>query len=126
MIIKIARLSTLIGYFGLLGILLTWNAWIAPSEHFPRALILMVLLVPLLFPLRGLLHGRPYTHAWTILISLIYFTLGVSNTAVAAERLYGLLLIIASLMLFSGCILYLRCRNAPLRVKSTEKTSDST
>jgi len=29
---------------------------------------------PLLFPLRGLLHGRPYTYAWSLFLALGYAT----------------------------------------------------
>ena len=41
------------------------------------ALVLLVLVVPLLFPLRGLLHGRKYTFAWSCFLALLYFTHGV-------------------------------------------------
>ena len=51
----------LTGYFGLFGVLLLWYAWLEPSSRLPTALVLILLVGPLLMPLRGLLHGRPYT-----------------------------------------------------------------
>ena len=109
MVIHLSRWSVLLGYFGLLGVTLAWNAWISPSTQVPRALILLCLLTPLLFPLRGLLHGNPYTHAWTTFIAAFYFILGVSSVVIPQERTYGVLQIITSLSLFWGCIFYARC-----------------
>ena len=71
----------LTGYFGLFGVLLLWYAWLEPSSRLPTALVLILLVGPLLMPLRGLLHGRPYTHAWTSFLALFYFTVGVFNVA---------------------------------------------
>jgi uncharacterized membrane protein len=111
----VTRWATLIGYFGLLGTLSVWHGWISPAERVPTALVLIVLLTPLLFPLRGLLQGKPYTHAWTSFVALFYFTLGVSHAAVEEERFYGILQILTSLLLFFGCILYARFRSRQLR-----------
>ena len=68
---------TLFGYFGTLTVLTVWYSWLAPATLFPAALVLLVLVVPLLFPLRGLLHGRRYTFAWSCFLALLYFTHGV-------------------------------------------------
>jgi len=111
----ISRWTTLFGYFGLLGTLSVWHAWISPAERVPTALVLLMLLTPLLFPLRGLLQGRPYTHAWTGFLALFYFTLGVSHAVVDEERVYGVLLTVTSLLLFFGSILYARFRGRQLR-----------
>ncbi|MFP4160578.1 MAG: DUF2069 domain-containing protein, partial [Ectothiorhodospira sp.] len=51
------RLLTLGGLFGLLLLILMETLWISPPERLPRALVLAVLALPLLLPLRGLLHG---------------------------------------------------------------------
>ncbi len=115
MAVAVSRLATLIGYFGLLGTLSVWHGWIAPAERLPTAIVLIVLLMPLLVPLRGLLHGKPYTHAWTAFLALIYFTLGVSHAAVEDERIYGVIQIVTSLLLFFGCILYARLKSRQLR-----------
>lgn len=107
--IRLARWLTLGGLFGLMALLLNWFTWLAPSETAPVALLLIVMVAPLLLPMRGLLHGRRYTHAWSGFLSLPYFLLGVDVAFNdAAERLYGLLEIGFALALFVGCTLYLR------------------
>ena len=99
----------LAGFFGLLGTILLWHAWLAPAGKYPVALILIVLLVPLLIPLRGLLHGRSYTHAWASMLSLFYFCLGIMHAwSEPATRGYGLALTAFSLMFFCGTIFYVR------------------
>lgn len=111
-----ARVAALIGYFGLFLLVVAWNAWLSPPTHLPIALVLLVLGTPLLFPLRGLLHGRPYTHAWTSYLALAYFTHGVVQAyAVPTERVLGLLEIFFSLLLFTGAIFYARFRTRELR-----------
>jgi uncharacterized membrane protein len=113
---RIARYLALTGYFGLLALLLLWNAWLAPSRHFPVAMVLIVMLVPLLLPLRGLLHGRPYTHAWTSFLSLLYFTHGVVEAySNPAERHYAVLETLFSVALFLGAIFYVKFRAAESR-----------
>ena len=113
---RLARLAALIGYFGLFALVVAWNAWLSPPTHLPIALVLLVWGTPLLFPLRGLLHGRPYTHAWTSYLALAYFTHGVVQAwAVPAERLLGLAEIGLSLLLFTGAIFYARLRGRELR-----------
>lgn len=99
----------LAGFFGLLGTILIWHAWLKPAGKHPVALILIVLLVPLLFPLRGLLHGKPYTHAWASMLSLFYFCLGIMHAwSEPAARGYGMSLTVFSLMFFIGTICYVR------------------
>lgn len=106
---RMARTLTLTGYFGLLGLLLIWNVWLAPSSYFPRSLVLIVLVVPLLLPLRGLLHGRVYTHMWTPFLALVYFILGMTEAvANPAERHLAAAETILSLMLFFGAVLVVR------------------
>ncbi|MBK1674362.1 hypothetical protein CKO35_13865 [Ectothiorhodospira shaposhnikovii] len=97
------RLS-LAGLLGLFGLIFVWTLWIAPPEQFPRAILLALLLGPLLLPLRGLLHARPRTHIWTSLLSLPYVLIGCSLAAAGEQRLYGVLMVLLSLALFTGCV----------------------
>jgi len=104
---QIARWMTLLGYFGLLGLILNWFSWIAPPETVPRALPLFVLTVPLLFPLFGLLHGRVYTHAWVSLLALPYFAIGIDVAFNRSDqRWLGLAMVATSLAFFTGAVLY--------------------
>jgi len=99
------------GYFGLFGLLLLWLAWLEPPDRFPVALALILWVGPLLFPLRGLLHGQPYTHAWTSFLALFYFTCGVFHAAGPMARPWLAWLEIGlSALLFLGAILYVHAR----------------
>jgi uncharacterized membrane protein len=101
----------LVGYFGLFVLLMAWYTIIAPSARLPTALILLFLVGPLLFPLRGLLHGRPYTHAWVSFLALFYFTAGVFNLAGGMDKPWlPWLEIVFSVLLFTGTVVYARRR----------------
>jgi uncharacterized membrane protein len=100
---------TLFGYFSTLALLTAWYGWLAPAIHFPAALVLLVLVVPLLFPLRGLLHGRKYTFAWSCFLALLYFTHGVMEAySNDITRPLGLLEITFSSLWFLGAMAYIK------------------
>ena len=88
-----------------------WHTQFAPSVRFPVALVLLVTVTPLLLPMRGLLHGNTKSCAWAAYVSLIYFIHGSAEAYVnSAERLYAMLEIVLSLMLFLGATFYVRLR----------------
>jgi uncharacterized membrane protein len=100
---------TLAGYFGTFILLVAWYTVLAPSLHFPVALVLLVLVSPLLFPLRGLLHGRSYTFSWSGFLAVLYFIHGVVEAySTDLTRLYGLLEVLFTVMWFTGAIMYVR------------------
>lgn len=101
----------LAGYFLLLILLLTWPTLLLPPQRLPVALILMVSVVPLLFPLRGLLYGRRSSFTWAGYLSLFYFVHAVTEASAiegCREGLAAGLELIASIMLFFGALLYLK------------------
>ena len=103
------HITALAGFFGLFVLLMLWNTVLSPSTHFPVALILLVVITPLLLPMRGLLNRKPRSCAWAAYLSLIYFIHGSAEAyANADERLYASLEIILSLMLFFGTTFYIR------------------
>jgi len=105
--VTIARWTTLTGYFLLLALILNWFTWLAPPKTVPRALPMIVLVVPLMFALRGLLYGRMYTHAWVSLLSMLYFAIGVDVAFNRSDQRYlGLAMVAFSLMLFFGAVLF--------------------
>ena len=108
------RHCALWSFFGLMAWILLWNAALSPSTHFPTALILIILLTPLLFAVRGILYARKYTHGWLSMLSLFYFIIGVSDAyADPANRIYGCGLIVLSLGLFAGTIYFIRSQREP-------------
>jgi uncharacterized membrane protein len=54
---------------------LAWELWLAPLR--PGGSFLALKVLPLVFPLRGILEGRRYTYQWSSMLILAYFTEGV-------------------------------------------------
>lgn len=67
-------------YLSLIALSVLWEGWLAPAPSAPPGLWLTIKSVPLLLPLFGLLHGKPYTYAWASLLVLAYLTEGVVLT----------------------------------------------
>ncbi len=110
---RAARWAAVAGHLGLILAVALWTVWLSPPRHVPRSLALLLLTVPLLLPLRGILHGRLYTHAWVLFVAMAYFVLGVWHAAVPAERVYGLSLVGLSLTWFFGALFYIRLTRHP-------------
>ena len=64
-------------YVALLILSLLWEGWLAPARNVPPGLWLTLKTAPLLLPLHGLLHSRPYTYAWASMLVLPYFIEGL-------------------------------------------------
>jgi len=109
------RIITLIGYFGLLALIINWFTWLAPPVQVPRSLVLAALAIPLLFPLRGILHAKRYTHQWVGFLSLLYFIIGVDvwYNRIEIESLLGALMVLFSLLLLIGSSVYARYTPTP-------------
>ncbi|RXS44585.1 DUF2069 domain-containing protein [Idiomarina sp. 29L] len=68
------RVLTHLCYWPLLILVLLWHSLpdSAPAS-LPTILSLLFWVLPLLFPLPGLIRGKPYTHAWANFILMLYF-----------------------------------------------------
>ena len=101
----------LLGYFGLFILLSAWTIYLAPPTIFPISIVLLFYVGPLLIPLRGLLHGTLYTHAWVHFMALFYFTIGVMIAAAnIEERHYAVAQVVFSIMMFLGSMMYVRIK----------------
>jgi uncharacterized membrane protein len=99
----------LTGYFGTLGLLVIWYAWAAPSRLFPVSLVLLILVLPLFAPLRGLLNERRYTIAWSGFLALCYFTHGVVEAySSPVTRHLGQLEVVCTTLWFLAALAYIR------------------
>ncbi len=97
------------GHLATFGLLLAWYGLLSPSERLPTAFVLLVLVGPLLLPLRGLLHGRRYTVAWSLFLALGYFSHAVVELySTPEDRLLAGGELLAVLFWFLGGIAYLR------------------
>ena len=100
---------TLFGYLGTLALLLAWYGWLAPATYIPKSMALALLLLPLLFPLRGLLHGRRYTFSWSCFLALLYFIHGVVEAYTSSvTRHLGLLEVCLTSLWFVAALTYVR------------------
>lgn len=105
---------------GLVVLLISWYGWLAPAFHFQKWLTILVFTLPLLFPLRGILYGKPYTHAWTSYLSLLYFAHGSMEAwSNPVARPWALLEVVLAVTLFTSCILYARWRSRELTAEES-------
>jgi len=95
---------------GLIVLGLAWELWLAPVR--PGGSWLAIKVLPLCFPLAGLLRNRMYTYRWVSLVVWIYFTEGVvraySDSGLGARL--ALVEIVLCLALFAACALHVRMR----------------
>lgn len=101
---QLAHLFTMVGYFGLIILIPIWNLWWYPSNDFNNQVITVFWLIPLIFPLVGLLKKNPYTHAWSGFIAVIYICHALTSLVTSREEIIAisLELILANLFLFAG------------------------
>ncbi len=103
---------TLTGYLGIMVLLVAWYGWLVPPEVVPANVLIIVLALPLFPPLRGLLHARPYTVAWSLFISLIYFIHGsVEAWSNGPARWLALLEVLLSILWMTAGIAFIRASN---------------
>lgn len=108
-------------YSALLLLLVLWFSWLAPPEVLPRSMVLLIMTVPLLFPLRGLLYGRPFTFAWTSFLALFYFIHGVTEAySDPSVRFLASLEIVFSTLLYTSTMLYARYRGKQIKAEQAQ------
>ena len=95
---------------GLIVLGLAWELWLAPLR--PGGSWLVIKVLPLCFPLAGLLRNRMYTYRWVSLMVWIYFTEGVvraySDRGLSAQL--AMIEVVLCLALFAACALHVRLR----------------
>ena len=107
---------------GLIVLGLAWELWLAPLREGGSWWAIKV--IPLVFPLAGLLRNRMYTYRWVSLLVWLYFTEGVVRAYGDAGWSAALALgqVLLCLVLFVACALHvrLRFRDAALAAQPTE------
>lgn len=97
---------------GLLVLLSLRIVWLAPPQYWPRSLVLLCLVGPLLLPLRGVVHGHLRAHLWAAILAMFYFVVGSYHfaNALAYDHAYGVAIteILLSIILFISANLYVR------------------
>lgn len=104
-----------ISLIGLLVLCLAWELWLAPLR--PGGSMLALKALPLLLPLRGVLHGRRYTHQWLSLMVLLYLAEGTVRAMSdhGTSQILALAETLLAILLFAGCLGHARA-TAPSRM----------
>lgn len=104
-----------ISLIGLLVLCLAWELWLAPLR--PGGSMLALKSLPLLLPLRGVLHGRRYTHQWLSLMVLLYLAEGTVRAMSdhGTSQILALAETLLATLLFAGCLGHARA-TAPSRM----------
>lgn len=119
------RKIALTGYFSLLVYMPLWLLVINPSTSLSTTTTLALFTLPLLFPLKGLLQGNPYTYAWSNFIVLIYFLHSLTTLWVSpADRIWALLELIFASAMFLGATYYAKYRGQELGLSIRKKKDD--
>lgn len=108
--IAVSRWLAVGSLVGLIVLGLAWELFLAPIR--PGGSWLALKVIPLCFPLAGLLKKRMYTYRWVSLLVWIYFAEGVvratSDRGLSARL--ALVEVLLCLLLFKACALHVRVR----------------
>ena len=116
----------LIGYFSLLFFMPLWLLVLSPSESLGTVTTLLMFTLPLLFPLKGMLQGNPFTYAWSNFIVLIYFLHSLTTLWVLpADRIWAILELIFASTMFFGATYYAKYRGQELGLSIRKKKDDT-
>jgi uncharacterized membrane protein len=106
--VRWTRAVAVASLLALIALGLAWELWLAPTGRGTLALKVL----PLAFPLPGLLRNRMYTYRWLSLLVWLYFAEGVVRAT--SERAPGAVLaaieIALCLLLFAACAAHVRWR----------------
>ncbi len=126
----IASLSLL----ALIAWCVAWEAVVAPVR--PGSAWLVIKIIPLLLPLRGITQGKVYTYQWASMLVLLYLAEGIvrvmSDLSPASRFMAAGEIVLASLF-FAACLLYAgpakraaRAAKKAGEAEAAESKSDST
>ena len=108
--VTLTRLIAVSSLMGLIVLGLAWELWLAPLRLGGTLMALKVL--PLCFPLTGLLKNRMYTYHWLSLLIWLYFTEGVVRAwgDSAPSNYLAMVEVLLCVVLFAACALHVRLR----------------
>jgi len=112
----------LTGYFSLIIYMPLWLLWINPSESLSTPLTLMLFTLPLLFPLKGLIKGNPYTFAWSNFVLMWYFLHSLTTLWVSSsDFVWASIELIFTTMMFISGTYYAKYRGQELGLSIRKK-----
>ncbi|WCE30446.1 DUF2069 domain-containing protein [Vibrio sp. SCSIO 43137] len=112
------RYLALIGYLSLISWVLMWQVFISPHPHINPYTAAIAWCIPLLFPLRGILSGKAYTHAWANFVLMLYFLHSLTILYVdQGERWLAAIELLITSATFVASVLYARNKGRELGLK---------
>ena len=107
-VVRLTRALSLACLLGLIALGVVWELVVAPTGRGT----LVVKVLPLLFPVFGLLKHRMYTHRWVSLLVWLYFTEGVVRawSDPPPSSWMALIEIVLCLGLFTASAMHVRWR----------------
>lgn len=123
--IKLTYWMTQTGFFGLIVLIFCWHLWINPLPREFVSITLLIQIGPLMFPLKGILHGKPYTYAWASYLALFYFVVGIWYASAEETRIFGSLIAVLSTIFFIGAVFFARYKAIALKHSTTTNKENS-
>ena len=121
------RYGASVSLIALIALCLLWELWLAPLRPGGSWLVLKVL--PLLLPLRGVLKGSLYTMQWASMLILLYFMEGVVRAysdPAPASVLMASIEIALTLVFYLCAIFYVRpAKRAARAARATQPSRSS-
>ncbi|SEL04550.1 Uncharacterized membrane protein [Colwellia chukchiensis] len=112
---KTLKKITLVAYFSLLIYMPLWLIVLSDSSALSAPLTLIMFVLPLLLPIKGLVQGNPYTYAWSNFIVMIYFLHSLTTLWVSAdEKLWALAELLLATIMFIAASYYAKYRGQEL------------
>lgn len=93
---------TSLSLIGLIVLIIVWNGWLTPVQQIPRSIELLILLLPLVFFVRGILHKHYNRYVQVTFPALFYFLLGIWYVLTPQEMAYGIGMTLLSIGLYLG------------------------
>lgn len=113
--LKLSRQISLVSYAATFLLTFNWITWYSPPQDVPRALILLILVVPLVLPVRGFLHGRAMSYIGVAMVAMWLFAAGLDIAFYEQNwSTLGWALVVCSVVLFVSCYFYLRYLPKPV------------
>ncbi len=101
------RKSALIAYLNLIAWVIAWHGFLSPHPHVHHIGVTIGWLLPLLFPLKGIIKANPYTHAWANFILMLYFLHAFTILwTEPSERLFAAIELLITSMAFTANLLF--------------------
>jgi uncharacterized membrane protein len=120
--VALTRILAVGSLLGLIALGLAWELALAPVR--PGGSLLALKVLPLCFPLIGLLKNRMYTHRWVTLMVWFYFTEGVvrAYSDKPPGNYLAMVEIALCLLLFAASAMHIRWRFRDLKNARSEAT----